>query len=242
MFFPLHDANPTMRPALLTGALIALCVGVFVFWQLAVGLDQSVFQAGLMPALSGVFGTATATDLAALAPPNFPTTALDSNLGLSAFISHMFMHGGWAHLLFNMYFLWMFGDNVEDRLGALPFLVFFVLTGLVAALAHIVATGPSVIPMVGASGAISGVMGAYAAMYPKAKVKCLLQGQIIFIPAWLLIAFWFARDVVMFMTNSGGNVANMAHIGGFVAGFVLIWFFPKRNYPAPAQLTRGPWR
>ena len=222
MFLPLHDINPTVRPALVTGTLIALCAVVFMFWQLQVGMGASIAVGGMVPYLLAGVG---AYDLAVQLPQVWGQYDPSMNLGWATVITHMFMHGGWIHILFNMYFLWMFGDNMEDVLGHGRFLVFYLICGVAAAAAHALIDG-SAVPMVGASGAISGVMGGYVALFPAAQVRTLLLmgvfSQIILVPAWLLVAFWFGRDVLSWLVADGSGVAHMAHIGGFVAGWVLV--------------------
>ncbi|MBI1363517.1 MAG: rhomboid family intramembrane serine protease [Proteobacteria bacterium] len=226
MLLPLHDLNPTARPALVTGGIIAACFAVFL-WQLQVGLDVSVIVGGMVPdVLAGMNGY----DLMRILPDVWGKVDPSENWGWFTVLSHMFMHGGWMHIIFNMYFLWLFGDNVEDALGRGRYLLFYLLCGLSAAIMYAIIDGGAV-PMVGASGAISGVMGAYVARFPHAQVRTLLLmgifTRIILLPAWLLIAFWFGRDVLSWLLiqqagGGGGGVAHMAHIGGFAAGWILM--------------------
>ena len=156
--------------------------------------------------------------------------------GLLPVFSSMFLHGGWMHLIGNMWFLWIFGDNIEDELGHLYYLFFYLVCGLAASVAHFVTNPFSDVPTVGASGAISGVMGAYMIRFPWARVVTLIPVLIIFftieLPAVVLLAYWF---LIQFMSGAadfgtqGGGVAWWAHIGGFVAGAALVWTRPKRR-------------
>jgi membrane associated rhomboid family serine protease len=165
-----------------------------------------------------------------------------------------FIHAGWLHLIFNMLFLWIFGDNVEDAMGHLPYLVFYLLVGLIASLAQ-VASGPSsTVPGVGASGAIAGVMAAYLVLYPGATVHVIIPIIIIpwftNLPAWILMVFWFGMQVISGFaalcaraTGGEGGVAWWAHIGGFLAGLLLVWFFRsrRRSYDIQHQYDRFGW-
>jgi membrane associated rhomboid family serine protease len=149
-------------------------------------------------------------------------------------LTSMFLHGGWLHIIGNMWFLWIFGDNVEDAMGRLKFLAFYILCGLAAALAQVLATPSSAAPMVGASGAIAGVLGAYLLLYPRARVRCLWI-LIIFItfvdvPAWALLGLWFLSQ---FFVPLESGVAWMAHVGGFLAGLGLVRLFVSRQTPPP---------
>ncbi len=150
----------------------------------------------------------------------------------------MFLHGSWLHLIFNMWALWIFGDNVEDRLGHGWYLVFYLICGLAAALFHTLLNASSTIPTVGASGAIAGVMGAYFLLYPRARVLTLVPLFFVFflwLPAWVVLGYWFvaqflsgaATSIATHSSNSGG-IAFWAHVGGFLAGMLLIKLFPTR--------------
>ena len=150
-------------------------------------------------------------------------------------LTAMFMHAGWLHLLGNMLFLWVFGDNIEDKLGHLRYLFFYLACGMVASLAHIVANPYSKVPSLGASGAIAGVMGAYLFLYPRARIKTLfiflLLVKIIRIPAFLMLGYWILIQTLSGLAESGsgggGGIAWFAHIGGFIAGFVLVILMRK---------------
>jgi membrane associated rhomboid family serine protease len=205
MLIPLYDDNPTRRFPVMTVGLIVVNVLVFLY-ELSLGdeaLVQFVYAAGFLPArLTG--GEVPAFDLLPL-----PLT----------FVSHMFLHGGWMHLIGNMWFLWIFGDNVEDRLGPLKFLGIYLAWGWVAAATQMMLGGDPSVPMVGASGALAGVLGAYAVLYPQAKVHTLLFLFIfitrITIPAFVMLGIWFG---IQFYSLGEAGVAWWAHIGGFMAG------------------------
>ena len=157
--------------------------------------------------------------------------------GLAPIVTSIFLHGGWLHLIGNMWFLWIFGDNIEDELGHFPYLLFYVGCGLLASLAHVVANPQSTIPAVGASGAIAGVMGAYMVRFPWARIVTLVPIFFFFttieIPAVVMLFYWFAiqffSGAASFGAESSGGVAWWAHIGGFVAGAALIWSRPRRR-------------
>jgi membrane associated rhomboid family serine protease len=150
----------------------------------------------------------------------------------------MFLHGSWMHLLGNMWFLWIFGNNIEDSMGRGRFVAFYLLSGLAAALGQVLANPAAAVPMVGASGAISGVMGAYLVLYPRVKVYALVPIFIFFttiaLPAWVMLGYWFLIQFVsgLFATRGEAGVAFWAHIGGFIAGVVLIKFFARDEYVA----------
>lgn len=161
-------------------------------------------------------------------------------------LTAMFMHGGWLHIIGNMWFLWIFGDNVEDAMGRLRFLVFYLVCGLAAALAQVLATPASAAPMVGASGAIAGVLGAYLFLYPRARVRCLwiliIFVTFVNIPAWALLGLWFLSQ---FFVPLESGVAWMAHVGGFLAGLGLVRFFVSRQTPpsmvGPVPMDGSTW-
>lgn len=176
------------------------------------------------------------------------------NLDPAEFItigSSMFMHGGWSHLIFNMWFLFIFGDNVEDRLGHFGYLVFYLATGVLADLAHFLAGGLSSVPTIGASGAISGVLGAYMVMHPRAKVKVLLRYSVVELPAIAYLFIWFGSQLFSGLFAMGaiaqqdtGGVAWWAHIGGFAAGAIFALIFARpRNTPELVDQLRddGRW-
>ncbi|MBI1422551.1 MAG: rhomboid family intramembrane serine protease [Gammaproteobacteria bacterium] len=215
---PIHDDNPTRRVPVVTIALIISCSLVFL-WELTTPLphDRLVYGLGVTPAvLFGVLPQATHYYMV----PAWMTI-----------FTSMFMHGGWLHLLGNMLFLWIFGNNVEDRLGHTRYLVFYLLCGVIAVLANALPNIKSTVPMIGASGAIAGILGAYLVLFPRARVLVIIP-IFLFItsvwwPAWVVLAIWFALQILSsLLTESGrGGIAFGAHIGGFLAGMVLILFF-----------------
>ena len=235
--FPYHDENETQRPAYVAITLIAANVLVWLLVQGA-GTDYplaaSVCNFGLIPA-----------ELTSAVPSGtrFPMgdgVACLTDPGSQPFnvISSMFLHGSWMHLLGNMWFLWLFGNNIEDSTGHVRFLVFYLVCGLAAALAQVAANPSSIVPMVGASGAISGVMGAYLVLYPRVRVFTLVPLGFflttIALPAWGMLLYWafiqFVSGVSTSVTGSEGGVAFWAHLGGFLAGVILILVFRRRDY------------
>ncbi|WP_299553286.1 rhomboid family intramembrane serine protease [uncultured Tateyamaria sp.] len=224
--FPIRDHNPSGRTPYVTYALMAINLVVFLSY---VGLfaDER--------ALNRFF-----FDYAAI-----PARILSGD-GFSTLLTSMFLHGGWLHLAGNMLFLYIFGDNVEDEMGHMPFLGFYLTTGIAASGIHILSAPGSVVPVVGASGAIAGVMGGYLLLFPKARVDILLILIIIFrifpIPAWIMLLIWFGMQFVGGVGSdpNGGGVAYWAHAGGFVAGILLtipVWL--RRGGPAFWQRTAG---
>lgn len=219
---PLRDANPTHRRPVVTIGLIAVCVAAFA-WELAVqssegesGLARVFRTFGLVPAaLTAQLGGGGSDPL---------------NLGPFAVLSSMFLHGDPFHIGFNMLFLWIFGNNIEDRLGHVGFLAFYLAGGIVAAAAQVVVAPGSTVPVIGASGAIAAVLGAYLVLYPRARVLSLvyfgLFFQLIRLPAIVLLGLWFAVQVLGTLIASGpsgasGGVALFAHIGGFAGGVIV---------------------
>ena len=154
-------------------------------------------------------------------------------------LTSMFMHASWMHIIGNMLYLWIFGDNIEDRIGHGKFVAFYLLCGLAASAAHIMVGTDSVIPSLGASGAIAGVLGGYLVLFPKRKVQVLMVRQIVSMPAFMVLGLWILLQVfsqISVIGGEGGGVAYMAHIGGFVAGVVLIFLFGGRRAPPPRKL------
>lgn len=232
--FPLKDENPTRRVPVFTVAFIVLCTLIF-FMQFsagAAGMQRIVVQYGLIP--GALLGTEPAAAGYAAVPP--PLTVITS----------MFLHGGWMHLIGNMLFLWIFGNNIEDELGHGRFILFYLLSGIGAAAAQIIAMPYSNIPMVGASGAISGVLGAYLVLYPRAKILTLIFLGVFItwahIRAVWFIGGWFLFQTISALAASGGagGVAWWAHIGGFLAGLLLIFVFRSRRATIRPP-RRGPW-
>ena len=238
---PLADENPTLRTPVMTFFLLFVLFAIWVFGQSAgfdpIRLATSVCDYGMVPG--------ELTRLAALG------TAIPLGSGLACIVddlpinrltplTSMFLHGGWSHLLGNALFFWVFGNNVEDSMGRVRFLVFYLICGLIAAGAHVALNPASAVPTVGASGAISGILGAYLVLYPRVRVKMLFYFLIFFrvipIQAWLVLLFWFGWQVLSGLPQlsqlnrdiSGGD-AVWAHVGGFVAGVLLVKLFENRR-------------
>jgi membrane associated rhomboid family serine protease len=217
---PIKDENPTEIVPFVTFLLLAANVAVWIYVQGAgeiQALQASVIQYG-----------ATPCEITGACP--------SEGERFSQLISSMFMHGSWGHLLGNMLFLWVFGNNIEDSMGHLRFIVFYLATGLAAALTQIFLSPASAIPMVGASGAISGIMGAYIVLYPTVRVRTWFPPIFFFqVRAFVLLAYWFVIQLFLGLEALGpemgdqGGVAFWAHIGGFVAGLLLIKPFEKRE-------------
>ncbi|MHC0054387.1 rhomboid family intramembrane serine protease [Actibacterium sp. D379-3] len=214
--FPIRDHNPSSRTPYVTYGLIAVNVLVFLsYWPLfaePARLERFFYDWALIPA------------------------AVSDGVLLHGFLTSMFLHGGLMHLAGNMLFLWIFGDNLEDELGHAPFLGFYLTSGVAAGLAQYLAAPDSIAPMVGASGAIAGVMGGYMLMFPRARVDVLFIFIIFFrifaLPAWIILGVWFTIQLFSgaSMPMDGGGVAYLAHAGGFVAGLAMM---------LPVWLRRG---
>jgi membrane associated rhomboid family serine protease len=231
---PLRDENPTLSTSVATFAIIAANAAAWVFVQglgAEPALARSVCELGAIP--GGLLGT-VAPDVAVQVGPGVECVV--GKPGWYTLATSMFMHGGWFHILGNLWFLSVFGDNVEDSMGPVRFAVFYLLCGVAATLAHIVSSPASAVPVVGASGAIGGVMGAYAALYPRAPVHMLLPLGFIFtrivVPAYAMLGYWFLLQVIggiPALHGVGAGVAFWAHVGGFLAGIALIPFFRVRE-------------
>lgn len=228
---PLHDDNPTQGTPLVTLMLIGICIAVFLYQT---NLSQQAaelfaFQYGAIPAI--VFGQAS-----------LPEEAVAIPVALTL-VSSMFLHGSWMHLLGNMLYLWIFGNNIEDVMGHAKFVLFYVLSGILAALSHALTDPSSQIPMVGASGAISAVLGAYILLFPRAHVLVLLPMiGMTRVAAGIVLGMWFVTQLIsggMSMGAAGGGVAFFAHIGGFIAGMALIGLFKRKEvrFFAPDRST-----
>ena len=239
---PISDDLPTLKAPYVTYVLVAITSAVWLLVQHAgfneIGLASSVCNYGMVPgeltneapigqAIPMVRDPSTGQALSCVVD-NEPINVLTP-------LTSMFLHGSWGHILANMLFFWVFGNNVEDSMGHLRFLVFYIICGLAAAATHVFLNPSSPIPTVGASGAISGIMGAYLLLYPRARVRMLFFFILIFIrefPAWLVLVWWFALQVLTglpeLMTinrEASGGVAVWAHVGGFVAGAALVKLF-----------------
>ena len=222
---PIHDDNPTDNPTFVTWALIAICVLIFIIqFSAAPPITQQItYSFGLIPAVLNNFASL---------PGEVHRVSAEMTL-----LTSMFLHGGFMHLAGNMLYLWIFGNNIEDCMGHVKFILFYVLCGIAAAYAQVFFNPDSTIPMVGASGAISGVLGAYLLVYPKAHVLVLIPlgfiMQTIRLPAVVVLSLWFAIQIISSLNAEPGTpgVAWYAHIGGFVAGCALIPLFKSRHVP-----------
>jgi membrane associated rhomboid family serine protease len=225
---PIRDDQPRYSTPLVTWFLIALNLLIFVF---EASLDQRslnalIHQFGVIPShLGALLAGSHRFPLAVVAVP---------------FFTSMFLHGSWMHVIGNMWFLFIFGDNVEDYLGHFKYLVFYILTGLIAMTAQVVINLHSTLPTVGASGAIAGVLGAYFILYPRARVLTWFFVFVVWIPAWIILGYWFvlnflsgtATTLAMQGPNMGG-VAFWAHVGGFISGALLVKVFGERQLRHP---------
>jgi len=222
--FPISDANPTRRLPILTYGLIVTTVLVFL-WELSLSesqLEQTFRNLSVVPAnvSSNLFSLETFVDI----------------------IRSVFFHGGWDHIIGNMLYLYLFGDNVEDRLGKIGFLLLYFVSGFVAALAQVYIDPTSQIPLIGASGAIAGVLGGYLLLYPTVRVRGIVPlGRISTFaewPAWIVLGMWFVLQLINGFASLGapaeygGGVAFFAHIGGFVTGLIITWII-TRLVPQP---------
>jgi membrane associated rhomboid family serine protease len=231
---PVSDDNPTVETPWMTYAIVAATALVWLVFQRA-GLDDALIKTvcnqGMVPA-----------ELTHLRPLGYAVplgdgvacVVDDSLINWFTPLTSMFLHGGWMHVIGNMWFLWIFGNNIEDVMGPRRFLAFYLLCGLIAAAAHIASQPSSAIPTVGASGAVSGIMGAYLVLYPRARVNLLFIFifffRIIPVRAWVALLWWFGWQVFAALpalqsSDMSGGVAFAAHVGGFVAGVVLIRVF-----------------
>jgi len=221
---PVKDENPTSITPLLTWLLIGLNIGVFI-WEVTDGVEHFntiVASYGLIPA-----------------------SVLNKGEYLTL-ITSIFLHGGWLHLVGNMLYLYIFGDNVEDMCGHLHYLLFYLICGISASAAHIFAEPGSEIPAVGASGAISGVLGAYVVLFPKVRIKTAVTLgwfiHFVSIPAYILVGTWFIYQFLLATLGLEVGVAYWAHVGGFIAGVVLGRAFASRKRYHPMYKDRTYWR
>lgn len=233
--FPLRDDNPTFLTPYTTYILIGINVLVWVFIQ-GFGADPALARSFCNLAL--IPGELLQTVDAGTRIPMGPNTVcvLQDQGNWITPITSMFMHGSWMHIIGNMWFLWVFGDNIEDSMGSIRFAVFYILCGVAAAGLQVFADPSSAVPMVGASGAIGGVMGAYVLLYPRVNVHMLIfLGFFVTtfaVPAMFMLGYWFLVQVVSGVStagNEGGGVAFWAHVGGFLAGAILILIFRDRE-------------
>lgn len=239
--FPISDDNPRLRTPVATLAIIA---AVALAWFLVQGagtglaFPRSLCELGLIP------GELTGRGLGAVVPlGDGLACVVDADPGWYTVLTSMFLHGGWLHLIGNLWFLWLFGDNVEDRFGRVGFAVFYATCGLAAGAAQLLVDPASPIPMIGASGAISGVMGAYVVLFPWVSVRVatlLVIIPLVFrVPAFVMLGYWFLLQLVSALPQLGGSeagVAFWAHVGGFVAGVVIARLVRQRLRPASAAV------
>jgi membrane associated rhomboid family serine protease len=226
---PLYDDNPTRRAPIVNYGLIGLCLGAFL-WQLGHNPHRVLYGYGMVPAV--LFGRAHLLPSLHVLPP------------WATLFTSMFLHGGWFHLIGNMLFLWIFGHKVEDELGRFRYLLLYMTSGVAAAFVQALSDPASTVPMVGASGAIAGVLGAYAVLSPRANVHVfiwiVLLFRIVNIPAWALLGMWFLMQLASGLGTAQNQpgIAFWAHVGGFVAGMGLVVFLrppqtalwqPQRN-------------
>jgi membrane associated rhomboid family serine protease len=225
---PLKDDNPISGKPIVTYFIIGLCIFVFLMQLSSQSYKsgQLFYSYGLIPS---VLMNNNQLPMNLYAIPSWITI-----------FTSMFMHGGFIHLLGNMLYMWIFADNIEDNLGPTKFLVFYLLSGVGAAMTQVLMDTYSQVPMIGASGAIGGILGAYLVNYPNAKVLVLIPfgffSQLIKIKALYVLGFWFILQFI----SSGGGVAYAAHIGGFISGIILILFFNK-TIRKKNKINKGPW-
>ena len=220
---PLRDDNPIASTPVVNYTLIGLCVITFV-WQLTLGPsggERAVFALGVIPSV--LLGHAELAPEVGAVPP------------VISLVTAMFLHGGVLHLAGNMLYLWIFGDNIEDAMGRVRYVAFYLLCGVAAALAQALPNPSSAVPMIGASGAISGVLGAYLMLFPRAHVLVLIPlgfvSQLIRLPAMWVLLLWFVLQLLSNTLGGDSGVAFSAHIGGFVTGALLVILFKRRSVP-----------
>ena len=225
---PLRDDQPRYSTPWVTGFLIALNLVIFLF-EAALdprSLNLIIHQFGVVPYHLGVF-------LGGSSRYTLPEIVLP-------FFTSMFLHGSWMHVIGNMWFLFIFGDNVEDWLGHFKYLVFYLLTGLIAMMTQVAINLHSTVPSIGASGAIAGVLGAYFVLYPRARVLMWFFIFVLWVPAWIVLGYWFvlnflsgAQTALAVQGHNVGGVAFWAHVGGFVSGALLVKVFGERRLRSP---------
>lgn len=250
--FPIGDDNPTLRTPWVTYVLVGITTATWLFFQSA-GFDlarmaYSVCDFGLVP------GEITGQARVGLAVPlGGPWVCVVDREPVNALtpVTSMFLHGSWGHIAGNMLFFWVFGNNIEDSMGHARFVVFYLLCGLAAAAAHVFVTPGSPVPTVGASGAVSGIMGAYLVLFPRVHVRMLFWFlfiiRVIPIRAWVVLIWWFVWQIItglpelmQMRPEISGGVAVWAHVGGFVAGAALIKLFVRRDFAREHAAARPP--
>ncbi len=231
---PLRDDQPSFSTPFVNYFLIALNILIFV-WELSIGLNTRAFQS-----FAFQFGDVPRHTIAVLSGHSHAPLAT----AILPLFTSMFLHASPLHVLGNMLFLWIFGDNVEDYLGHFRYLFFYLVSGVAAALTHILLNANSRVPIFGASGAIAGVMGAYFILYPRARVLVWFPPIFFFhVPAWLMLGYWFLINFLSGTassaeaTQASGGIAFWAHVGGFVAGLLMVKVFHER----PHRYRYGTW-
>lgn len=229
-FLPLFDDNPTKSRPLISWLIIAICVFIFLYQTGLSPLAERGFiiQNGVIPA------------------------RLFSQFDVTSLVTSLFLHGGLVHLGSNMLYLWIFGDNVEDAMGKIRFTLFYLICGIAAALTQAFIDPASPIPLIGASGGIAGILGAYIMLYPRATIKVfmwvIILVRLMNVPAWVVLGFWIGGQFIAvpdaLANQGGGGVAYFAHIGGFLAGMALATFFKRSDVPlfAPARAEQPKWK
>ena len=249
MVIPIRDDNPTRSKPIVTIVIIALCIWIYGWVQPHDSSGDVEFLArhAAIPC-EVVHAKPISNELSQECdgqlripglPRNSPTEPFPAKNVFLAIVVSMFLHGSWLHVLGNMLFLWIFGNNIEDRLGPIGYAVFYLVAGVVAAIAHIATQANSTVPVVGASGAIAGVMGAYLVLYPKSRVLTLIPifiiAPLIYLPAYVVLIGWL---IMQFFTNPNTGVAVAAHIGGFIFGAAVGLFL--RGSPRPHDPYQPP--
>jgi len=230
---PIRDDQPRYSTPWVTRFLIALNVLIFFF---EATLDQRslnilIYQFGVVPSHLAALLAGSAT---------YPAAAV-----VIPFFTSLFLHGSWMHVIGNMWFLYIFGDNVEDYLGHFKYLVFYLLTGVLAMGTHVVVNLHSTAPALGASGAIAGVLGAYFVLYPRARVLTWFFVFVLWVPAWIILGYWFVLNflsgtatMLAVQRQNMGGVAFWAHVGGFISGALLVKMFGERGLRHPYAMER----
>ncbi|HEY2374432.1 MAG TPA: rhomboid family intramembrane serine protease [Gemmatimonadaceae bacterium] len=249
---PISDENPTLHPPVMTWALLG---AMFAVWLTAQGaglnelrLATSICNWGMIP---GELTHRAALGMSVPIAPHLACVVDNDPINKFTPLTSMFLHGGWLHILGNALFFWVFGNNIEDSMGSIRFLAFYLICGLAAAATHVLMQPASPVPTVGASGAISGILGAYLVLYPRVRVNMLFIFIIIIrvipIPAWLVLIWWFGIQLITALPSLSqvspdvsSGVAVWAHVGGFVTGMVLIKLFEKPERVAERQAAARP--
>ena len=231
LFFPISDLNTTKNKPIFSWIIIICCILIFLY-QECLGYhseQRTILTFGMIPSV--LFNINQLPDELATIP------------SYMTLVSSMFLHGGWMHLIGNMAYLYIFGDNIEDELGKVKFVIFYIFCGIFAGFSQALIDINSEIPMIGASGAISGILGAYLVLFPKKDIKVFFWFFIFFkifrIPAMYVIGCWIFIQFFNLNNNEESNIAYIAHIGGFISGLVLIFILRKKTSNLPKKLTKG---